>query len=167
MLSLKMDPNPLGWWQPAQDRLATGKQALLDAINLQAELLELKANPNRAGEGIVIESQLDKGRGAVATVVIQRGTLKGGDIVVAGSEWGKVRALVDDLGKQMKEAGPSAPCEVLGLSGAPQAGDRLVVVDSESRAREISEGSVHDHLQPFDIHPEKNYPSAIRGANGD
>ncbi|MFD0917422.1 translation initiation factor IF-2 [Pseudahrensia aquimaris] len=116
-----------------------GIDNLLDAINLQSELLELQANPDRPAEGIVIEAQLDKGRGAVATIIVQRGTLKKGDIVVAGSEWGRVRAMIDDHGKQMEEAGPSTPCEVLGLSGAPSAGDQLVVVDSESRAREVSD----------------------------
>ena len=116
-----------------------GIDALLDAINLQSELLELKANPDRDAEAIVVESQLDKGRGAVATIIVQRGTLRRGDIFVVGNEWGKVRALIDDQGKQMQEAGPSTPCEVLGLSGAPSSGDRLVVVDSEARAREISD----------------------------
>ena len=116
-----------------------GIPALLDAILLQSELLELKANPNRDAEGVVIEATLEKGRGAVATIIVQRGTLKRGDIVVAGDEWGRVRALVDDHGNQMAEAEPSTPCEVLGLSGAPSAGDRLVVVKDEARAREISE----------------------------
>ena len=116
-----------------------GIDALLDAINLQAELLELKANPNRAGEGVVIEAKLEKGRGSVATAIIQRGTLNVGDIIVAGSEWGRVRALLDDHGTQMKAAGPSTPVEILGLSGAPSAGDNIVVVADEARAREISE----------------------------
>ncbi len=116
-----------------------GIDNLLDSILLQAELLELKANPDRSAEGIVIEATLDKGRGAVATVVIQRGTLKTGDIIVAGSEWGRARAIIDDHGNQLKEAGPSTPVEVLGLSGAPSAGDLLVVVEDDARAREISE----------------------------
>ncbi|MEM1040312.1 MAG: translation initiation factor IF-2 [Pseudomonadota bacterium] len=116
-----------------------GIDNLLDAILLQSELLELKANPNRAAEGIVIESKLEKGRGAVATVIIQKGTLNVGDIIVAGSEWGRVRAMINDQGEQMKEAGPSTPCEVLGLSGAPAAGDPIVVVEDESRAREIAD----------------------------
>ncbi len=116
-----------------------GIDNLLDAINLQAELMELKANPNRNGEGVVIESKLEKGRGAVATAIVQNGTMKVGDIIVAGSEWGRVRALVDDHGKQMKEAGPSTPVEILGLSGAPSAGDQIVTVENESRAREISD----------------------------
>ncbi|MEP4290692.1 MAG: translation initiation factor IF-2, partial [Rhizobiaceae bacterium] len=112
---------------------------LLDAINLQAELLELKANPDRDGEGIVIEARLEKGRGSVATVIVQRGTLRVGDIIVAGSEWGRVRAMINDHGVQLKEAGPSTPIEVLGLSGAPSAGDQIVVVEDEARAREISD----------------------------
>ncbi|HBF91850.1 MAG TPA: translation initiation factor IF-2, partial [Hyphomonas atlantica] len=96
--------------------------ALTDAISLQAELLELKANPSRPADGSVIESQLDKGRGPVATVLVKRGTLKRGDIVVAGAQWGKVRALVDERGQQLKEAGPALPVEVLGLDGAPEPG---------------------------------------------
>ncbi len=116
-----------------------GIDALLDAINLQAELLELQANPNRDAEGIVIEAKLEKGRGAVATVIVQRGTMNVGDIIVAGNEWGRVRAMLNDHGKQQKEAGPATPVEVLGLSGAPAAGDRVVVVENEARAREISD----------------------------
>ncbi|MEN0086845.1 MAG: translation initiation factor IF-2 [Pseudomonadota bacterium] len=117
----------------------TNLEELLDQISLQAELLELKANPDRTAEGIVVEAQLDKGRGAVATVLVQTGTLKVGDIVVAGAEWGKVRAIINDQGKQIKEAGPSMPVEVLGLSGAPGAGDQMAVVQSEAQAREITE----------------------------
>ncbi|MEE9375373.1 MAG: translation initiation factor IF-2 [Rhizobiaceae bacterium] len=116
-----------------------GIDALLDAINLQAELLELKANPNRDAEGIIIEAKLDKGLGAVATAIVQRGTLKVGDIIVAGTEWGRVRALLDDHGKQMKQAGPSTPVEILGLSGAPSAGEQIVVVQDEAHARDIVE----------------------------
>lgn len=116
-----------------------GIDNLLDAILLQAELLELRANPNREAQGTIVESQLDKGRGAVALVLIDKGTLQKGDIVVAGNEWGRVRAIVDFKGQQLKEAGPSIPCEVLGLSGAPMAGDKLIVVGDESRAREISQ----------------------------
>ena len=116
-----------------------GIDNLLDAINLQAELLELKANPDRDGEAIVIEARLEKGRGSVATAIVQRGTLNVGDIIVAGSEWGRVRAMLDDNGKQMKTAGPSTPIEILGLSGAPSAGDIIVTVEDESRAREISD----------------------------
>ncbi len=112
---------------------------LLDMIALQAEVLELKANPNRAAEGTVIEARLDRGRGPVATVLVQRGTLKPGDIVVAGSEWGRVRALMSDTGHSVVAAGPSMPVEVLGFNGTPEAGDRLAVVDTEGRAREIAD----------------------------
>ncbi len=117
----------------------TNLDKLLDAIQLQAEVLDLKANPDRAAEGIVIEAKLDKGRGPVASVLVQRGTLKGGDIVVAGSEWGRVRALIDDQGKAVTSAGPSMPVEILGFQGAPDAGDRLAVVENEARAREIAD----------------------------
>src|SRR5919202_1137375 len=112
---------------------------LLEAIGLQAEILELKANPNRPAEGTVIEAKLDRGRGPVATVLVQRGTLHVGDIIVAGTEWGRVRALVSDTGAALTEAGPSMPVEVLGFNGTPEAGDRLAVVDSEGRAREVSD----------------------------
>ncbi len=112
---------------------------LLDAISLQAEVLDLKANPDRGGEGTVIEARLDRGRGPVATVLVQRGTLRTGDIIVAGSQWGRVRALIDDKGGNITSAGPSAPAEVLGFSGAPEAGDRVAVVESEARAREVTE----------------------------
>ena len=111
---------------------------LLDTIALQAEVLELKANPSRPAEGTVIEARLDRGRGSVATVLVQRGTLKPGDIVVAGSEWGRVRALASDTGHSVV-AGPSMPVEVLGFNGTPEAGDRLAVVDTEARAREITD----------------------------
>ncbi|MCP1198795.1 translation initiation factor IF-2 [Notoacmeibacter sp. MSK16QG-6] len=117
----------------------TNLDGLLEAILLQSELLDLKANPDRPAEGSVVEAQLDKGRGSVATVLVQAGTLRTGDIVVAGNEWGRVRALVDSTGAQLKEAGPSMPVEILGLSGTPQAGDRLAVVENEARAREISD----------------------------
>jgi translation initiation factor IF-2 len=117
----------------------TGLDKLEEAILLQAEILDLKANPHRTAEGTVIESRLDRGRGPVGTVLVQRGTLEQGDIVVAGSEWGRVRAMLDDKGKQMSEAGPSTPVEILGLSGAPPAGEPFVVVENESRAREITE----------------------------
>ncbi|WP_265516094.1 translation initiation factor IF-2 [Nitratireductor luteus] len=112
---------------------------LLEAIVLQAEILELKANPDRTAEGVVIEAKLDRGRGSVATVLVQAGTLKPGDILVAGNEWGRVRALVNERGQQLKEAAPSTPVEVLGLQGTPQAGDRFAVVENEAQAREISE----------------------------
>ena len=117
----------------------TGLDELTDAINLQAEMLELKANPDRSAEGVVIESQVDKGRGPVATCLVKRGTLKRGDIVVAGAQWGKVRALVNERGQQMKEAGPSLPAEILGLDGAPEPGEVFAVVESEARARELVE----------------------------
>jgi translation initiation factor IF-2 len=112
---------------------------LLETIGLQAEILDLKVNPHRPAEGTVIEAKLDRGRGPVATVLIQRGTLHVGDIVVAGAEWGRVRALVSDTGASIHEAGPSMPVEVLGFNGTPEAGDRLAVVDTEGRAREVSD----------------------------
>ena len=117
----------------------TGLDELTEAITLQAEILELKANPDREADGIVVESQLDKGRGPVATVLVNRGTLKRGEIVVAGKQWGKVRALINERGQQLKDAGPAVPVEVLGLDGAPEPGDMFNVVDSEARAREITE----------------------------
>jgi len=121
----------------AKEKLNLNK--LLDAIALQAEVLELKANPNRPAEGTVIEARLDRGRGPVATVLVQRGTLRPGDIVVAGSEWGRVRALMSDTGHSVVAAGPSMPVEVLGFNGTPEASDRLAVVDTEARAREITD----------------------------
>ncbi len=117
----------------------TGIDKLEEAILLQAELLDLKANPERAAEGTVVESRLDRGRGPVATVLVQKGTLFQGDIVVAGAEWGRVRAMFDNKGAQMKYAPPSSPVEILGLAGVPSAGEPFVVVDNESRAREICE----------------------------
>src|SRR5262252_827972 len=111
---------------------------LLETIALQSEILDLKANPNRPAEGTVIEAKLDRGRGPVATVLVQRGTLSGGDLVVAGAEWGRVRALVSDAGAPAENAGPSTPVEVLGFNGTPEAGDRLAVVQSEVRAREVT-----------------------------
>lgn len=116
-----------------------GLPELLEAIALQAEILELKANPDRAASGAVIEAQLDVGRGPVATVLVQNGTLRQGDIFVVGEQWGKVRALIDDKGDRVKEAGPSVPVEVLGLNGTPEAGDVLNVVETEAQAREIAE----------------------------
>ncbi len=116
----------------------TNLDKLLDAIQLQAEILELKANPDRAAEGTVIEAKLDKGRGPLATVLVERGTLRVGDVFVAGASSGKVRALVDDHGRQVKEAGPSVPVEVLGLSAVPSAGDPFTVVENEARAREVA-----------------------------
>ena len=117
----------------------TNLDRLEEAILLQAELLDLKANPHRPAEGVVLEAKIERGRGAVATVLIQRGTLRIGDIFVAGSEWGRVRALVDDHGHNQIEAGPSTPIEVLGLNGAPLAGDDFVVAENESRARDIAD----------------------------
>jgi len=112
---------------------------LEEAIILQAEVLELKANPDRAADGVVVEAKLDPGRGSVATVLVQRGTLKVGDILVAGSVWGRVRRLVDDRGKAVDSAGPAFPVEILGLDGTPQAGDEFHVMESEARAREIAD----------------------------
>jgi len=112
---------------------------LEDAILLQAEVLDLRSNPNRTAEGAVIEAKLDKGRGPVATALVQRGTLRQGDIVVAGSEWGKVRLLMNDRGETVEAAEPASPVEVLGLSGVPEPGDEFVVVESEARAREVTE----------------------------
>jgi len=114
-------------------------ERLLEAIGLQAEILDLRADPLRAAEGTVIEARLDRGRGPVATVLVQRGTLRGSDIIVAGAEWGRVRALVSDSGLPVEAAGPSIPVEVLGFNGTPEAGDRLAVVDSEARAREVTD----------------------------
>jgi translation initiation factor IF-2 len=117
----------------------TNLDKLLDAIHLQAELLELKANYDRSAEGVVIEAKLERGRGPVGTVLVQRGTLRVGDIVVAGSTWGRVRALVDDHGANVQSAGPSVPVEILGFSSAPEAGDQIAVVENEQRAREITD----------------------------
>ena len=117
----------------------TGIDFLLEMLLLEAALLELKANPNKPARGIVIEAQVDKGRGAVATVLVQSGTLRVGDVFVSGRYSGKVRAMMDDFGKRMKEAGPSCPVEVLGFTGVPEAGDRFYVVESDKDARTISE----------------------------
>ena len=117
----------------------TNLDKLEEAILLQAELLELKANPDRPADGVVIEARLDQGRGSVATVLVQRGTLKVGDVLVAGAVWGRVRRLVDDHAQPVESAGPAFPVEVLGLAGTPQAGDEFHVVESEARAREISD----------------------------
>ncbi|WP_375653782.1 translation initiation factor IF-2 [Bartonella sp. OD88NMGDW] len=112
---------------------------LLEAILLQAEMLDLKADSQRTAEGVIIEAKLDRGRGSVATVLVQKGTLHPSDIIVAGNEWGRVRALIDDHGRHIKEALPSTPIEILGMQGTPQAGDRFAVVTHEAKAREISE----------------------------
>ena len=117
----------------------TGLDRLLEAIQLQAELLDLKANPNRSAEGVVIEAKLERGRGPVGTVLVQRGTLRVGDIIVAGSAWGRVRALIDDRSEPVTSAGPSVPVEISGFDPAPEAGDPFAVVESEGRAREITD----------------------------
>lgn len=116
-----------------------GLDELIEKIQLQAELLELRANPDREAEGTVIEAKLDKGRGPVATILVNRGTLRVGDVFVVGAESGKVRAMIDDKGRQIKEAGPAMPVEVLGISGVPSAGDPMQVVENEARAREVAE----------------------------
>jgi translation initiation factor IF-2 len=154
---------------------------LLDLIALQAELLNLQANPARPTEGTVIEARLDKGRGPVATVLVQRGTLKVGDLIVGGSQWGRVRALLDDKGETRQDAGPSMPVEVLGFSGSPEAGDRVAVVDTEARAREITEyrerqrrekaaargnsarGSLSDMMSQLKTTGRKEFPLVIKG----
>jgi translation initiation factor IF-2 len=154
---------------------------LLDLIALQAELLDLEANPARAAEGTVIEARLDKGRGPVATVLVQRGTLEVGDIIVGGSQWGRVRALLDDKGQPRHAAGPSMPVEILGFSGSPEAGDRVGVVETEARAREIAEyrerqkrekaaargtsqrGSLADMMTQLKSAGRKEFPLVIKG----
>ena len=159
----------------------TNLDKLLEAILLQAEILDLKANPNRTAEGTVVEAELDRGRGAVATVLVQKGTLTPGQIIVAGDQWGRVRALVNDKGEHVKAAGPSTPVEVLGLSGTPAAGDRFAVVESESRAREISEyrqrlarekavarqsgsrGSLEQMMTQLQTSGVKEFPLVIKG----
>ena len=120
-------------------KVGTNLDKLAEAILLQSELLDLKANPDRPAEGLIIESKVERGRGTVATVLVQRGTLRVGDIFVAGSEWGRVRGMTDAIGAQVTDAGPSMPVEVLGLNGTPAAGDDVVVVSSEGRAREVTE----------------------------
>jgi translation initiation factor IF-2 len=159
----------------------TNLDTLLDMIALQAEVLELKANPNRPAEGTVIEARLDRGRGPVATVLVQRGTLKPGDIVVAGSEWGRVRALMSDTGHSVVAAGPSMPVEVLGFNGTPEASDRLAVVDTEARAREVADyrdrqkrekmaarqtgmrGSLEQMMDQLKATGRKDFPLVIKG----
>jgi translation initiation factor IF-2 len=158
----------------------TNLDKLLDIITLQAEILDLKANPDRAAEGTVIEAKLDRGRGPVATVLVQRGTLHGGDIVVAGAEWGRVRALINDQGQHVDTAGPSTPVEVLGFAGTPEAGDRLAVVENEARAREVTEyrqrerrekaargvkvgGSLEQMMSQLKTAGRKEFPLLIKG----
>ncbi|MBA4801190.1 MAG: translation initiation factor IF-2 [Euryhalocaulis sp.] len=116
-----------------------GLDELTEAIALQAEVLELTANPDRLADGIVIESKLEQGRGAVATLLVNRGSLKRGDIVVAGTQWGKVRALMNERGQQVKQAGPALPVEIMGLDGAPEPGEPFAVVETEARARDLTE----------------------------
>jgi translation initiation factor IF-2 len=125
----------------------TGLDKLLEAISLQAELLDLTANPKRSAEGVVIEAKLERGRGPVGTALVQRGTLRVGDIVVAGTAWGRVRALIDDRGETVAEAGPSVPVEILGFDSAPEAGDPFAVVENEGRAREITDYRVRKRRQ--------------------
>lgn len=125
----------------------TNLDRLEQSLLLQAEVLELKANPDRAAQGAVIEAKLERGRGSVATMLVQKGSLKVGDIVIAGTEWGRVRALLDDRGRSVDSAGPATPVEVLGLQGTPLAGDTFVVVESEARAREITEYRLHRQRQ--------------------
>jgi translation initiation factor IF-2 len=158
----------------------TNLDKLLEVITLQAEILDLKANADRAAEGTVIEAKLDRGRGPVATVLVQRGTLHVGDIVVAGAEWGRVRALLNDLGQQAETAGPSTPVEVLGFAGTPEAGDRLAVVESEARAREVTDyrqrerrdkaargvkvaGSLEQMMSQLKTAGRKEFPLVIKG----
>jgi translation initiation factor IF-2 len=154
---------------------------LLEIVGLQAEILELKANSSRPAEGTVIEAKLDRGRGPVATVLIQRGTLKVGDLIVAGAEWGRVRALLSDTGKPVDTAGPSTPVEVLGFSGTPDAGDRLAVVENEARAREVTDyrarqkrekvsaratgmrGSLEQMMTQLKTSGRKEFPLIIKG----
>ncbi len=154
---------------------------LLEAVLLQAEILDLKADPTRTAEGVVIEAQLDRGRGSVATVLVQKGTLHPGDIIAAGNEWGRVRALVNDHGDHVKEAGPAMPVEILGLQGTPQAGDRFAVVANEAKAREIADyrqrlardkavarqtgqrGSLEHMMSQLQSSGTKEFPLVIKG----
>jgi len=156
-------------------------EQLLESLALQSEILDLKANPNRPAEGTVIEARLDRGRGPVATVLVQRGTLKVGDIIVAGADWGRVRALVSDTGNNIDRAGPSMPVEVLGFNGTPEAGDRLAVVENESRAREVTDyrarqkreklvarsagmrGSLEQMMSQLKTAGRKEFPLIIKG----
>ncbi len=145
----------------------TGLDKLEEAILLQAELLDLKANPTREAEGAVVESKLEKGRGAVATILIQRGTLKVGDIFVAGCVWGRVRALINDQGKQVKKAGPAEPIEILGIQSAPDAGDEFAVVESEAQAREITEFRLSKRKNDSVITKTRSIEDILSAAKGD
>lgn len=147
-------------------KAGTNLDKLEEAVLLQAEMLELKANPNRAATGVTIESKVDKGRGTVATLLIQRGTLKVGDIVVAGGSYGKIRAITDDKGRQLKEAGPSLPVEVLGLGEPPSAGDEFAVVESEKEARDITEYRLKKEKDLQVIASAKTMDQLFAGAAG-
>jgi translation initiation factor IF-2 len=136
----------------------TNLDKLLEMIALQADILDLKTNPERPAEGTVIEAKLDRGRGPVATVLVQRGTLRVGDIIVAGAEMGRVRALISDQGETVQEAGPSVPVEVLGFNGPPEAGDRLAVVENEARARQVTSYRAHQKRE--------NAAASISGMRG-
>jgi len=153
---------------------------LLEMIGLQAEILELRANPNRPAEGVVIEAKLERGRGPVGTVLVQRGTLQVGQIIVAGRAWGRVRALIDDKGEHVAGAGPSVPVEVFGFDSAPEAGDQLAVVDTEARARELTSyrvrklrdlkavgaggrGSLEQMMSQLSQAGKKEFPLIIKG----
>ena len=164
---------------PVSAKAKLNLDKLEEAILLQAEILELKANPNRVAEGVVIEAKLERGRGSVATVLVQRGTLNVGDVFVTGSEWGRVRALINDRGQNVQSAGPAVPVEVLGLNGTPMAGDDFTVVESEARAREIAEfrqrkkreaanaatarGSLQDMFTRIQAGEAKELPVVIKG----
>jgi len=164
---------------PVSAKTKRNLDKLEEAILLQAEILELKANPDRTAEGVVVEAKLERGRGSVATVLVQRGTLKVGDVFVTGAEWGRVRALINDRGQTVDEAGPATPVEVLGLNGTPMAGDDFTVVESEARAREIAEfrqrkkreaanaatarGSLQDMFSRIQAGEAKELPVVIKG----
>jgi translation initiation factor IF-2 len=136
---------------PVSALKGTGLDKLLESISLQAELLQLKANPDRSAEGYVIEAKLERGRGPVGTVLVQRGTLDVGDIVVAGQAWGRVRALLDDKGEPVDYAGPSVPVEILGFDSAPEAGDQFAVVENEARAREITDYRIRKRRETLGV----------------
>jgi translation initiation factor IF-2 len=159
----------------------TNLDKLLEAIVLQAEVLNLQANADRTAEGMVVEAKLDRGRGPVATVLVQRGTLKVGDIIVAGAEWGRVRALINDQAEQVRQAGPSMPVEVLGFQATPEAGDRLSVVENEARARDVTEyrqqmkreksaaraagarGSLEQMINRLQVQGKRLFPIVVKG----
>lgn len=132
----------------------TNFDKLEEAIQLQAEMLDLQANPDRNGDGIVVEARLDKGRGSVATILVQRGTLRVGDIFVVGTEWGRIRAMIDDHGRPVKKAGPSMPVEILGISGTPNAGESFIVVDTEAKARDVADFRQRQEILKRDAVPK-------------